>query len=194
MPREVITVHVGQCGNQLGTRFWRSHSASTLRCPRSSSSSSSSSRVVVAARASSQRTMMRYPPSFATWTGRPPARRGSPIDTLRARGDGGHGGGPRDGGAPRAARRRAGPQAAAHRCSGSGNNWACGHDFYGNKYADDLLELLRTAAEDADSLQGFFMTHSMGGGTAAALAPLRSSARTRTRRSSSWRPRCFPRG
>lgn len=23
MPREVITVHVGQCGNQLGTRFWQ---------------------------------------------------------------------------------------------------------------------------------------------------------------------------
>lgn len=53
--------------------------------------------------------------------------------------------------------------------SGSGNNWACGHDHYGVKYSDELLELLRTAAEDADSLQGFFMTHSMGGGTGAGV-------------------------
>ncbi|RDD38371.1 Tubulin epsilon chain [Trichoplax sp. H2] len=49
--------------------------------------------------------------------------------------------------------------------SGSGNNWSIGHLFYGNQYRDKLVEVLRRAAEKCDYLQTFFMIHSMGGGT-----------------------------
>lgn len=53
--------------------------------------------------------------------------------------------------------------------SGAGNNWAHGHHGYGPQYKDLLLEQLRHAAEDADSLQGFLLLHSLGGGTGSGL-------------------------
>ena len=37
--------------------------------------------------------------------------------------------------------------------SGSGNNWAHGHAYYGPTYRDRLIEQLRNAAEACDSLQ-----------------------------------------
>ena len=49
--------------------------------------------------------------------------------------------------------------------SGSGNNWAHGYHVYGPQYCDDFLERVRDATEACDSLQGFFMMHSLGGGT-----------------------------
>ncbi|KFM75558.1 Tubulin epsilon chain, partial [Stegodyphus mimosarum] len=53
--------------------------------------------------------------------------------------------------------------------SGSGNNWAMGNKFYGSKYHDQLTELFRKEAEECDSLQCFFLLHSMGGGTGSGL-------------------------
>lgn len=53
--------------------------------------------------------------------------------------------------------------------SGAGNNWAHGHHGYGPQYRDSLLEQFRRAAEDADSLQGFLLLHSLGGGTGSGL-------------------------
>ncbi len=49
--------------------------------------------------------------------------------------------------------------------SGAGNNWSEGFCFYGPKYEETLLEKLRKATEKCDSLQCFFMMHSLGGGT-----------------------------
>lgn len=49
--------------------------------------------------------------------------------------------------------------------SGSGNNWAVGHKMYGSQYRDHLSEIIRRAAEFCDCLQCFFVLHSMGGGT-----------------------------
>jgi tubulin epsilon len=53
--------------------------------------------------------------------------------------------------------------------SGAGNNWAHGHHGYGPQYRDALTQQLRRAAEDADSLQGFLLLHSLGGGTGSGL-------------------------
>lgn len=53
--------------------------------------------------------------------------------------------------------------------SGSGNNWAHGHEVYGPKYHDVILETLRKNVELCDSLQCFFMLHSLGGGTGSGL-------------------------
>ncbi|CAH1785919.1 unnamed protein product [Owenia fusiformis] len=49
--------------------------------------------------------------------------------------------------------------------SGSGNNWAVGHKMYGPQYREAILESVRRAAEACDCLQCFFILHSMGGGT-----------------------------
>jgi tubulin epsilon len=53
--------------------------------------------------------------------------------------------------------------------SGAGNNWAEGHMYYGNKYRQQIYELVRRNAEYCDSLESFFIMHSMGGGTGSGL-------------------------
>mmetsp|Transcript_13598 Transcript_13598/g.21240 ORF Transcript_13598/g.21240 Transcript_13598/m.21240 type:complete len:460 (-) Transcript_13598:203-1582(-) len=52
---------------------------------------------------------------------------------------------------------------------GAGNNWAQGHMEYGPKYEADILESIRRTAEHCDSLQSFFLLHSLGGGTGSGL-------------------------
>ncbi|XP_072218908.1 tubulin epsilon chain isoform X2 [Leuresthes tenuis] len=53
--------------------------------------------------------------------------------------------------------------------SGSGNNWAVGHMTYGSAYRELIVDKLRKAAEHCDCLQCFFLIHSMGGGTGSGL-------------------------
>uniref|UniRef100_A0A8C4EQ88 Tubulin epsilon 1 n=1 Tax=Dicentrarchus labrax TaxID=13489 RepID=A0A8C4EQ88_DICLA len=48
--------------------------------------------------------------------------------------------------------------------SGSGNNWAVGHMTYGSAYREQIVDKLRKAVEHCDCLQCFFLIHSMGGG------------------------------
>ncbi|KAM4695240.1 tubulin epsilon chain isoform 3-T3 [Discoglossus pictus] len=53
--------------------------------------------------------------------------------------------------------------------SGSGNNWAVGHKLYGGQYREQIVDNLRRTAEHCDCLQCFFVIHSMGGGTGSGL-------------------------
>ena len=53
--------------------------------------------------------------------------------------------------------------------SGSGNNWAVGHYMYGDKYRQKIADILRQESEKCDCLQSFFVFHSMGGGTGSGL-------------------------
>eukprot|EP00948_MAST-09A_sp_MAST-9A-sp1_P003407 g3407.t1 len=53
--------------------------------------------------------------------------------------------------------------------SGSGNNWAVGHLEYGQQYHDAIAQSIRSQAEFCDSLQSFFLLHSVGGGTGSGL-------------------------
>jgi tubulin epsilon len=53
--------------------------------------------------------------------------------------------------------------------SGAGNNWAHGHYGYGPKYREVLTERIGKAVEQCDSLQSFFLMHSLGGGTGSGL-------------------------
>ena len=54
--------------------------------------------------------------------------------------------------------------------SGAGNNWAKGHYTEGAELIDSVLDVVRQEAESADCLQGFQITHSLGGGTGAGIA------------------------
>ena len=49
--------------------------------------------------------------------------------------------------------------------SGAGNNWAKGHYTEGAELVDSIMEVTRKEVEGCDMLQGFQITHSMGGGT-----------------------------
>lgn len=56
--------------------------------------------------------------------------------------------------------------------SGAGNNWAKGHYTEGAELVDSVLDVVRKEAENCDCLQGFQVTHSLGGGTGAGLGTL----------------------
>ncbi|KAF8753037.1 Tubulin beta chain [Rhizoctonia solani] len=56
--------------------------------------------------------------------------------------------------------------------SGAGNNWAKGHYTEGAELVDAVLDVTRKEAEGCDCLQGFQITHSLGGGTGAGMGTL----------------------
>ncbi|RKP16755.1 tubulin, partial [Rozella allomycis CSF55] len=53
--------------------------------------------------------------------------------------------------------------------SGSGNNWAQGYHEYGHRYKESILNQVRIQAEHCDSLQSFFLLQSISGGTGSGL-------------------------
>jgi tubulin beta len=56
--------------------------------------------------------------------------------------------------------------------TGAGNNWAKGHYTEGAELIDSVLDVCRKEAEGCDCLQGFQITHSMGGGTGSGMGTL----------------------
>lgn len=54
----------------------------------------------------------------------------------------------------------------------AGNNWAKGHYTEGAELVDSVMEVVRREAEGCDSLQGFQITHSLGGGTGSGMGTL----------------------
>ncbi|XP_074660927.1 tubulin beta-4B chain-like [Tubulanus polymorphus] len=59
--------------------------------------------------------------------------------------------------------------------SGAGNNWAKGHYTEGAELIEQALDVIRKEAENCDCLQGFQMAHSLGGGTGAGMGTLLTS-------------------
>ncbi|CAG5131233.1 unnamed protein product [Candidula unifasciata] len=55
---------------------------------------------------------------------------------------------------------------------GAANNWAKGHYTDGAELVDSIMEIVRKEAEQCDCLQGFQLTHSLGGGTGSGLGTL----------------------
>lgn len=56
--------------------------------------------------------------------------------------------------------------------SSAGNNWAKGHYTEGAELVDNVLDVVRREAEGCDSLQGFQVSHSLGGGTGSGMGTL----------------------
>jgi len=56
--------------------------------------------------------------------------------------------------------------------SGAGNNWAKGHYTEGAELIESVMECVRREAEKSNCLQGFQITHSLGGGTGAGMGTL----------------------
>eukprot|EP00121_Abeoforma_whisleri_P016843 Awhi_evm2s15438 len=56
--------------------------------------------------------------------------------------------------------------------SGAGNNWAKGYYTEGAEIVDSVMDCIRKEAENCDTLQGFQLAHSLGGGTGSGLGTL----------------------
>nr|XP_061824546.1 tubulin beta-4B chain-like isoform X3 [Nerophis lumbriciformis] len=56
--------------------------------------------------------------------------------------------------------------------SGAGNNWAKGHYTEGAEVVDSVLDVVRKESENCDCLQGYQLTHALGGGTGSGMGTL----------------------
>ncbi|CCF57349.1 hypothetical protein KAFR_0C03570 [Kazachstania africana CBS 2517] len=56
--------------------------------------------------------------------------------------------------------------------SSAGNVWAKGHYTEGAELVESVMDVIRREAESCDSLQGFQITHSLGGGTGSGMGTL----------------------
>ncbi|XP_067856816.1 tubulin beta-3 chain isoform X3 [Heptranchias perlo] len=64
------------------------------------------------------------------------------------------------------------PDNFIHGNSGAGNNWAKGHYTEGAELVENVVDILRHECESCDCLQGFQLTHSLGGGTGSGMGTL----------------------
>ncbi|KAG9322353.1 hypothetical protein KVV02_001335 [Mortierella alpina] len=64
------------------------------------------------------------------------------------------------------------PDNYIHGQNGAGNNWAKGHYTEGADLIESVMDVVRKEAESCDCLQGFQITHSLGGGTGSGLGTL----------------------
>lgn len=141
MPREIITIQVGQCGNQIGSRFWelalREHAARGITYDDSMSSffTYDESSNQLKARA------ILVDMEEGVLNSLLKSEIGELFDNHQLIKD----------------------------VSGAGNNWANGFYEYGKQYSPIIIEKVRTVLELCDSPQCFMLTHSIGGGTGSGL-------------------------
>jgi tubulin epsilon len=144
MPREIISVQVGQCGNQIGMRFWdlalREHASRGVLFDDSMS-------------------------SFFKFE-----ENGTEIPTIKARSlvvD------MEEGVINQLLKSDIGElfddKQFIKDVSGAGNNWAHGFYEYGSLYSKLIIEKLHKILEECDSPQCFMLMHSIGGGTGSGL-------------------------
>jgi tubulin epsilon len=146
--REVVSLHVGQCGNQIGSAFWNllllEHEKTKDNDPALSSffyhepnnagtrtKRGAGNEHVLKARA--LLVDMECGPLTETMKG--------PLGSLFA------------------------DTQYIMDVSGAGNNFAHGYYHYGPLYHEKFLDHISHTVEACDSLQAFFLTHSLGGGT-----------------------------
>ncbi|CAF4391252.1 unnamed protein product, partial [Adineta steineri] len=64
------------------------------------------------------------------------------------------------------------PDNFIYRQSGGGGNWVRANYTEGAELTDLLLDIVRKESESCDCLQGFQLTHSLGGGTGSGMGTL----------------------
>ncbi|CDW51932.1 Beta-tubulin isotype 2 [Trichuris trichiura] len=146
--REIICLQIGQCGNQVGSRFWE------LLCNEHSIQHDGS----LMAATELQKEMLTVYFNMLE-TGRLIPRsvlvdlEPGPLNSIRC--------GPLG--------KLFHPESFIAGTSGTGNNWAKGFHTDGLELLDSILDVVRKEAENCDCLQGFQVLHSLGGGTGSGL-------------------------
>ncbi|VDK85721.1 unnamed protein product [Dibothriocephalus latus] len=149
--RELLHLQVGQCGNQIGSKFWEiisdEHGIDNTGAYHGESDEQLERINVYYSEAAGGK----YVPRCILIDLEP-----GTMDSVRA--------GPL-GGLFR-------PDNFIFGQSGAGNNWAKGHYTEGAELVDSVLDVLRKEVEACDCLQGFQLCHSLGGGTGSGMGTL----------------------
>jgi tubulin beta len=148
--REIVHIQAGQCGNQIGTKFWEVICGEHGVAPTGKYEGKSDLQ------------LERINVYFSEATGRYVPRailmdlEPGTMDSCRASAYG----------------KIFRPGNFVFGQSGAGNNWAKGHYTEGAELIDSVLDVVRKEAEACDCLQGFQITHSLGGGTGSGMGTL----------------------
>merc|ERR1712164_26020 len=151
MPREVVSFHAGQCGNQIGKEFWKIVSGEHGIDNTGTYVGEQDDQLERAYVFYSESNSGKYVPraiNFDLEVGVLDAIKASPM-----------------GGLFKPANMIAGQ-------SGAGNNWAKGHYTEGAELIDTVMDFGRRECEACDTLQGFQVTQSLGGGTGSGMGTL----------------------
>ncbi|KAI9504330.1 gamma-tubulin [Coemansia spiralis] len=149
MPREIITIQAGQCGNQIGAEFWKQlcleHGISSDGILEDFATSGNDRKDVFFYQADDDHYIPRSilidlePRVVNNILESSYGNLYNPENIYLSK----------DG-------------------SGAGNNWASGYS-QGEKIYEDILEMLDREADNSDSLEGFNLLHSIAGGTGSGL-------------------------
>ena len=149
--REIVCIQGGQCGNQIGSKFWEVVADEHGVDPTGTYQGDSDLQLERINVYFNEATGGRYVPRAVLMD----LEQGT-MDSVRA-----------------------GPYGQIFRPdnfvfgqTGAGNNWAKGHYTEGAELIDSVLDVCRKEAESCDCLQGFQIGHSLGGGTGSGMGTL----------------------
>jgi len=151
MPREVVSFHAGQCGNQIGKEFWKIVSGEHGIDGTGTYTGDKDEQLERAYVFYSESSTGKYVPrsiQFDLEVG--------VLDSIRNSSMGG----------------LFKPVNMVAGQSGAGNNWAKGHYTEGAELIDQVMDVGRRECESCDTLQGFQVTQSLGGGTGSGMGTL----------------------
>jgi len=151
MGREIVCIAGGQCGNQIGAKFWEVICAEHGIQADGTYEGEEDNQLERINVYYNEASGGRYVPRCILMDLEP-----GTMDSVRA---GSYGGIFR-------------PDNFVFGQSGAGNNWAKGHYTEGAELIDSVLDVVRKEAEGSDCLQGFQITHSLGGGTGSGMGTL----------------------
>lgn len=149
--REIVHIQAGQCGNQVGGKFWEVISDEHGISPAGKYEGSSEMQLERINVYYNEAAGGRYVPRAILMDLEP-----GTMDSVR---QGMYGNLFR-------------PDNFIFGQSGAGNNWAKGHYTEGAELIDNVLDVVRKESEACDCLQGFQITHSLGGGTGSGMGTL----------------------
>ncbi|KAL7746051.1 Tubulin beta chain (Beta tubulin) [Sorochytrium milnesiophthora] len=149
--REIVCLAVGQCGNQIGAKFWEVISDEHGIDPSGQYTGTSPLQLERANVYYNEASNGKYVPRTLLVDLEP-----GTMDSVRA--------------GPFGQLFR--PDNFVHGQSGAGNNWAKGYYTEGAELVDSVIDVVRKETESCDCLQGFQISHSLGGGTGSGLGTL----------------------
>lgn len=149
MPREIITLQIGQCGNQIGMEFWKQlcaeHGISADGILEEFATDGTDRKDVFFYQADDEHYIPRAvlldlePRVIDTIMSSPYANLYNPENVFTSK----HGG-------------------------GAGNNWASGYS-QAERLHEEIFDIIDREADGSDSLEGFVICHSIAGGTGSGM-------------------------
>ncbi|KAI1730170.1 tubulin/FtsZ family, GTPase domain-containing protein [Ditylenchus destructor] len=150
MPGSIISIHVGQCGNQIGAEFWKTMcmehgigpdgAPSQPHKPGEDRKELFFNEINLGTRFMPRSVLVDLEPRV--------------INQIKS--------------SEYAQLHNHGNMYVSSCGSGAGNNWACGYNQSG-EIIEEIFDILDHEAGNADSLEGFVLSHSIAGGTGSGL-------------------------